>query len=198
MNICTILYGMSGALKEATLKSYIYSDDYKVYSDTKIIFDLDEKYFNWSSRVNDCHLAMHRLLTLKHLPNDRSIVIERGITDNLFCVPNRCIQGLESYDNMDIESLVNLETKFIEEGRNIAIIRKLLIMKDEDFISNVVLDENKQGRHRKAIYPDLETYMSKQNEYIDFTKKWNKIDEIVVINNARNYIENTLGKKYEE
>lgn len=195
MNKCTILYGMSGTLKESTIMSYIYSESFKIYSDTKPFFELDENYFNWSSRVNDCHLAIHRLLTLRlpgFLPFDKDIVIERGVTDNLFCVPNRKISGLESYDDMKINELVKLEENFINRNGNTKINKILLIMKDSDFIASKVIDQ----RHRKAIYPDLSTYLSKQDEYVEFTKKWNIIDEEVVIDDARYYIENVLKQKF--
>lgn len=193
MNKCTILYGLSGTLKMSTLNSYLYKNDFKLYSDTKSFFDIDEKYFNWSSRPNDCHLAIHRLLSLKLIPRDgRDVAIERGVTDNLFCVPNRKLNGLESYDKMNIEGLVNLETELLSD---FDVNKVLLVMKDEEFITNIVLD-GPDGKHRKAIYPDLNTYMSKQNEYIEFTKKWNNIDSTVVIYNAKGYIETTLKLEY--
>lgn len=195
MNRCTIIYGLSGSLKMATLNSYLYEGDFKLYSDTKSFFDIDEKYFNWSSRPNDCHLAIHRLLSLKLIPRDvRNVAIERGVTDNLFCVPNRKLSGLEFYDNIDIKGLVDMESNLLSDFE---VNRLLLVMKDEDFIKNTVLN-GPDGRHRKAIYPDLETYISKQDEYVKFTKKWNKIDNTVVISNARGYIETILKLKYNE
>lgn len=198
MNKCVILMGMSGSLKMTTLNSHLYQDYFKIYSDTKSFFELDELYFNWSARVNDCHLAIHRLLTLSlpgYIPNDKNIIIERGVTDNIFCVPNRKLSGLESYDDMKISDLVKLESDLITKGRNISIEKVLLIMKDEEFIINKVLN-GPDSKCRKAIYPDIATYMKKQDEYVNFTSKWNHLDKIVEINDAQGYIEDTLNLNY--
>lgn len=186
-NKCTIIYGMSGSLKLTTINS-LYKTNFKVYSDTKPFFEYDEKYFNWSGRPNDSHLAIHRLLTLNldgYLPKDEDIVIERGITDNLFCIPNRGISGLESYDDIKIDELVNLETNILlnRAGAN-NIDKILLVMEDKDFIESRVLN----NKYRKAIYPDLDIYMKKQKEYIEFTEKWNKISKKIIVRDALNYI----------
>lgn len=70
-------------------------------------------------------------------------------------------------------------------------------MKDEDFIINEVLS-GKDSYYRKRLYPDLDTYIKKQDEYIDFTCKYNLINEVVPILNARDYIENELNLSYYE
>lgn len=194
---CTIYYGMSGSLKLSTMNS-LHKYDFKVYSDTKPFYDLDRDYFNWSSRPNDAHLAIHRLLMLNsegYLPhNGVEIAIERGISDNLFCIPNRSIPGMELYENVKIDKLVNLEIEYIKSRtKGYKIKKKLLIMEDKDFIINKVLIED----HRKSIYPNLDIYLTKQNEYVEFTKKWNKIDETIIINDARTYIEDSLKLKYD-
>jgi hypothetical protein len=169
-------------------------DSYRLYSDTKQFYDMDRDYFNWSARINDAALAIHRILTLKLLPKGVDIAIERGVTDNVFCVPNRKLPGLDSYDYMKIEELVSLESQYIRQYSDCNEIRKvLLLMNDEEFIRNVVLSEP----HRKSIYPDYVTYMNKQDEYRDFTIRYNKIDQVTEINDAKEYITKVLGLNYE-
>lgn len=186
-NKCTIIYGMSGSLKLTTINS-LYKNNFKVYSDTKPFFSYDEKYFNWSGRPNDSHLAIHRLLTLDlegYLPKDQDIVIERGVTDNLFCIPNRKIQGLESYEDIKIKELVDLEENILLNRTGLSNIDKiLLVMEDKNFIESRVLN----NKYRKAIYPNLDIYIEKQNEYIEFTEKWNKVSKKIIIRDALNYI----------
>lgn len=58
-------------------------------------------------------------------------------------------------------------------------------MLDEDFIENRVLNEINRLRY----YPDLETYLKRQEEYVEFTKRYNHIDEVIEIRNAYDYIE---------
>lgn len=197
MNKCTIYYGMSGTLKLTTIES-LHSDSFKVFSDTKPFFKMDEDYFNWSSRPNDAHLAIHRLLTLDlpgYLPSDKDIVIERGVTDNVFCIPNRKIPGMSKYEDIDILGLVNKEESIIKSRtNNCRIIKKLLVMKDEDFISKRVLN----NRYRRSIYPSITDYLASQDKYIEFTKRYNSISEVIIINNAKDYITNILNINYNE
>lgn len=199
-NSTIIIYGMSGSLKMTTINSPMYNNYFKVYSDTKPFYNIDEKYLNWSSCPNDGHLMIHRLLTLDlegYLPNDRDIIIERGVTDNIFCIPNRKLKGLESYSNIKVDDLVKLESDIIlKRTDNSEILKLLLIMEDDEFIENEVLNEKKDGRHRKSIYPNLSIYKEKQNEYIDFTTNYNSIDKTIVITDAWDYINklNNYGK----
>ena len=68
----------------------------------------------------------------------------------------------------------------------------LLIQRDVDFIDNVVLKE----KTRAERFPrGVEDYLKAQDLYIDFTKKFNKIDEIIEITNAKNYLKK-LGIDY--
>lgn len=182
-----IFFGMSGALKLTTINS-MYSDWFKVYSDTKPFYEIDEKYLNWSSRFNDGALLAHRLLTLDldgFLPTDKNIAIERGISDNIFCIPNRGIPGLEDYSKIKVDELVELELSIINKRTNGSIIEKeLLVMEDDLFVSKNVLND----KYRKSIYPDLYTYRRKQDEYVEFTQNCNSIDKVTVITNAMDYI----------
>lgn len=193
-----IILGMSGSLKATTMKSKLYDGYHKVWSDTKNFFKYDEEYFSWRSAPNDAHLAIHRLLVLDlpgYLPHfsQKNTVIERSISDNIFCVPNRKLSGLESYDNMDIRGLIDLEKEIISRRTGSSDIRKkILFMKDADFIENNVLS-GPEGHYRRAIYPDVRTYIEKQREYIEFTLECHKDiknSDIIRIYNAREYINN--------
>lgn len=57
-------------------------------------------------------------------------------------------------------------------------------MKDEKFIEKNVLLETT----RKKVYPDLKTYLEKQEKYVKFTEKWNLIDKTIEIFDAFEYI----------
>lgn len=190
-----IIYGMSGTLKATTIKSR-YSSYFKVLSETKPYFNIDKRYFNWSARSNNAHICSCRLMILSnYLPTNRDIVCERGVTDFIFGLPNSNISGMDSYDLIDINGLSELESNLLCNSNNSPIRKVLLVMKDEDFIINEVLS-GKDSYYRKRLYPDLDTYIKKQDEYIDFTCKHNLINEVVPILNARDYIENELNLSY--
>lgn len=192
-----IIYGMSGALKAATIMSR-YSSYFKVLSETKPYFDIDKKYFNWSARSNNAHICSCRLILLsRYLPTDKSIVCERGVTDFVFSIPDFKISGMESYDLIDINGLSELESSLLCNSNNSPMRKVILVMKDENFITNTVLG-GKDGYYRRRLYPDLDTYLRKQDEYIDFTCKYNLINEVIPIFNARDYIENELNLSYNE
>lgn len=192
-----IIYGMSGTLKATTIKSR-YSSYFKVLSETKPYFNIDKRYFNWSARSNNAHICSCRLMILSnYLPTNRDIVCERGVTDFIFGLPDSNISGMDSYDLIDINGLSELESNLLCNSNNSPIRKVLLVMKDEDFIINEVLS-GKDSYYRKRLYPDLDTYFKKQNEYIDFTCKYNLINEVVPILNARDYIENELNLLYHE
>ena len=63
----------------------------------------------------------------------------------------------------------------------------LLVQKDINFIKDTILKEPT----RKEVFPGgLDDYLENQERYIEFTKKYNNISDIVYINNAMNYINN--------
>lgn len=192
-----IIYGMSGTLKATTIKSK-YSSYFKVLSETKPYFNIDKRYFNWSARSNNAHICSCRIMILSnYLPTNKDIVCERGVTDFIFGLPDSNISGMDSYDLIDINGLSELESNLLCNSNNSPIRKVLLVMKDEDFIINEVLS-GEDSYYRKRLYPDLDTYFKKQNEYIDFTCKYNLINEVVPILNARDYIENELNLLYHE
>ena len=55
-----------------------------------------------------------------------------------------------------------------------------------------------QDPYRKRSFNnDPDYYLQLQNSYVDFTTRYNEIDRVINIDNARDYIENTLGQKFE-
>ena len=62
--------------------------------------------------------------------------------------------------------------------------RILLIQNDKDFIKDVVL---KDEYRKKTFNNDPELYLNLQEKYISFTTKYNGIDNIVRIDNAKDF-----------
>jgi len=134
------------------------------------------------------------LSLLSHVISDvkagEEVNVERGVTDSLYYWTRGKIYG------RDVEEEI---ARAVEEELKIAsgvgeIKKILLVNKDSEFIKNVILKEP----HRAQVFPGgLEDYLEQQEKYIAFTSRWNKIDEVRVIENARDYIEG-LGLKYIE
>ena len=61
-----------------------------------------------------------------------------------------------------------------------------------EFLKEVVLKE----KTRAEVFPGgIQEYLEKQDKYVEFTKKYNKIDKEIVIDNAKEYIE-SLGIEF--
>ena len=95
---------------------------------------------------------------------------------------------------MDISLIKNLVE---EENRilNGECEKILLIQRDPNFVVEKVFEDP----YRKATFSgDLNLYLRMQEEYIQFTKAWNNITREVVIENAKEYIEETLKQEYQD
>lgn len=182
-------YGMSGTLKATTIGSPRYEEALKIWSDIKPYWNYRKTLFPEELSGTDGDFIIQRLIKLNNyrelitegeLSGSKDICIERGVSDMIKCmIDNGTFKG----EDKDIY-------KIIEEEENIFPIwwttRKiLLVMLDEDFIENRVLNEINRLRY----YPDLETYLKRQEEYVEFTKRYNHIDEVIEIRNAYDYIE---------
>jgi hypothetical protein len=182
-------YGMSGTLKATTIGSPRYEEALKIWSDIKPYWNYRKTLFPEELPGTDGDFIIQRLIKLNNyrelitegeLSGSKDICIERGVSDMIKCmIDNGTFKG----EDKDIY-------KIIEEEGNIFPIwwttRKiLLVMLDEDFIENRVLNEINRLRY----YPDLETYLKRQEEYVEFTKRYNHIDEVIEIRNAYDYIE---------
>ena len=182
-------YGMSGTLKATTIGSPRYEEALKIWSDIKPYWNYRKTLFPEELPGTDGDFIIQRLIKLDNyrelitegeLSGSKDICIERGVSDMIKCmIDNGTFKG----EDKDIY-------KIIEEEENIFPIwwttrRILLVMLDEDFIENRVLNEINRLRY----YPDLETYLKRQEEYVEFTKRYNHIDEVIEIRNAYDYIE---------
>lgn len=182
-------YGMSGTLKATTIGSPRYEEALKIWSDIKPYWNYRKTLFPEELPGTDGDFIIQRLIKLNNyrelvmegeLSGSKDICIERGVSDMVKCmIDNGTFKG----EDKDIY-------KIIEEEKNIFPIwwttrRILLVMLDEDFIENRVLNEINRLRY----YPDLETYLKRQEEYVEFTKRYNHIDEVIEIRNAYDYIE---------
>ena len=182
-------YGMSGTLKATTIGSPRYEEALMIWSDIKPYWNYRKTLFPEELPGTDGDFIIQRLIKLDNyrelitegeLSGSKDICIERGVSDMIKCmIDNGTFKG----EDKDIY-------KIIEEEGNIFPIwwttrRILLVMLDEDFIENRVLNEINRLRY----YPDLETYLKRQEEYVEFTKRYNHIDEVIEIRNAYDYIE---------
>jgi hypothetical protein len=182
-------YGMSGTLKATTIGSPRYEEALKIWSDIKPYWNYRKTLFPEELPGTDGDFIIQRLIKLNNyrelvmegeLSGSKDICIERGVSDMIKCmIDNGTFKG----EDKDIY-------KIIEEEENIFPVwwttrRILLVMLDEDFIENRVLNEINRLRY----YPDLETYLKRQEEYVEFTKRYNHIDEVIEIRNAYDYIE---------
>lgn len=192
-----IYYGMSGALKGTTIESIKNKDSTVEIMESKIKKwkDYEKELFKDMIPYSD---LIYSILHLTQLGDFMRIaaskrpdyaLIERGVTDSLFYYyknnPNL------DYDNDFIRNVVRREwIQLLPDFFRAK--RILLVQRDEEFIKTHVLKEN----HRNQIFPDVQTYLKNQEQYVYFTKTYNQIDEIIEITNARDYIENILDVKY--
>lgn len=190
----TLYYGMSGALKATTINNAPrHEKDLKIWSDIKPYWNYRKTLFPEELPGTDGDFIIQRLLQIQNmikLTKEGCLsyynwVIERGVSDMIKCmIDNKTFTGTDE----DIYRIIHEEYNLLD-NIGFGIPRKiLLVMLDEDFIVDKVLNEP----NRKRYYPDLETYLKRQEEYVEFTKKYNNIGEEDVINitNAYEYIDN--------
>lgn len=188
-------YGMSGAFKGVTIsavKNASEKEIVEVRSMIKYWKDSSLRIFSTSFQEDHRNYTLLHLCNLKHtvenIGEDSEVVIERGVTDSLYYWTRGKIYGREIED--EIARAVEEELRIVSGLGDIKKI--LLVNKDEDFIRNVILKEP----HRAQVFPGgVNDYLQQQNKYISFTARWNKIDEVREIENARDYIEG-LGLTY--
>lgn len=177
-------YGLSGTFKTATISSISHPNSPIVWSMIKLWKDLESGIFDGKTEKNHLNFAILHLCNLENIiksGGNETIYSERGVSDPLFYYMN-------GRDFDWFEDAVYKERDLCE---GLEIEKTLLIQKDVDFIENTILKEP----HRKAIFPSAIEYMEQQERYIKFTKKYNKIDNIIEINNAKDYI-TSLGKTF--
>lgn len=190
----TIYYGMSGALKATTINNAPrHKKDLKIWSDIKPYWNYRKTLFPEELPGTDGDFIIQRLLQIQdmiklseegYLPI-YDWVIERGVSDMIKCmIDNKTFHG----DDEDIYRIIYEEYNLLDNLGLGKPEKLLLVMLDKDFIVDKVLKEP----NRKRYYPDLETYLKKQDEYVEFTKKYNKIkdENVINIHDAYDFIEN--------
>ena len=190
-------YGMSGAFKGVTLTAEDIASEGKIIKVRSMIKpwkDIMGRIFDNTKEEDHRDYTLLHLSLLTHIIGDvksgEDVNIERGVTDSLYYWTRGKIYGREIEE--EIARAVEEELRIVSGMGDIKKI--LLVNKDTEFIKNVVLSEP----HRSQVFPGgLEDYLSQQDKYIAFTSRWNKIDEVREITNARDYIEG-LGLEYIE
>lgn len=190
-----IYYGLMGVLKGTTIENLV-----KKNPRLKILKTANKSWKYYENSIykgliqyNDLNLAIQHLVRLGEFIQRNSgsdIIVERGITDYLFYYwhePKSLCCGMPEEKTV-IENSIEAEDNLVKDYTKQKI---LLVMKDTNFVKSKVLT----NQYRQN-FSSLDQYFKKQEEYVNFTKKYNKIDKTIEIVDAKNYIENILGEKY--
>lgn len=186
-----IFYGLSGTFKSTTIKSLQNKDTAIVWSMIKYWKRLETGIYNGMIEYNDLNYAIQHLTLLEYMLSEtdkKDIIVERGITDMLFY---RMKALGETVDDSWICKSVEEELRLCGDH---GVQKILLVQNDRDFIRDVILSEPT----RAEKFPNgLSDYLKSQDEYIKHTETYNNISDVVVINNAKSYIE-SLGLEFKE
>lgn len=128
----------------------------------------------------------------KNKSDCNNLLVERGVTDMIyFWIKNTLLTPEEKW----VENVVREEYELLRQGSSDNNISEkvLLIQEDIDFIRDVVL---KEPTRSKEFPGGLEDYIKNQEKYVKFTKSNNVINNEIIIKDARKYIEQTLGLKF--
>lgn len=186
-------FGLSGTFKGTTIKSQLNPNTIPVWSMIKTWKRLETGTFSGLVSINDLNYALLHLCNLEHTlktTDKKDILVERGVSDMSFYRLNAYRNMSENIDDSWIHKSVEEELRLCE---NYKVHKILLVQNDREFIENVVLSE----KTRREVFPDLDTYLKNQDQYVKFCEKYNSIDEIIVINNAKSYLE-SLGIEYDK
>jgi hypothetical protein len=188
-----IYYGLSGTLKSSTIKQkYGYFGD-ESNEKTVIIRSAIKNWkynrdalFPWLCNESNLNYALLHLTRLQdYVYGDYDFIIERGVTDPLYYEYQK---QPELITPSIISSAVEKESEILG-GNNVQKI--LMTMLDEKFIAEKVLSE----KTRADCFQGVEEYLKKQENYVDFTRTYNHIDEEIKINDAKDYLMH-LGVEY--
>lgn len=190
-----IYYGMSGALKNQTISTES-PPDYKIMkSAIKPWKSLESGPLHNLIVPGDLNFAALHLIRLKDWRDfcGDKLIVERGITDFLFFH----FRSQQYHPGKTLEMDISLIKNLVEEENRVLngeCEKVLLIQRDPNFVVEKVFEDP----YRKATFSgDLNLYLRMQEEYIQFTKAWNNITREVVIENAKEYIEETLKQEYQ-
>lgn len=186
-----IFYGLSGTFKGTTIKA---ESQQKIGSD--VLWSGIKQWKYWEELVQRRNNPSHLNLALLHLSRlkdkeyditkeNTTLFVERGVSDMLFYWLHNLPAMTEN--ETIIKNLIEEEIKVSElvAGGNKKPEKVLLIQRDYDFVQNVVLKEYT----RSECFPGgVKDYINAQDRYVSFTKKYNDIDEIIEIDNAKEYL----------
>lgn len=201
MKTINIYYGLSGAMKGSTIESIK-----KKYKNVKVMESAIKpwKYyqngiFEGLTEYNDLTYGILHLVRLREFMEsikdqttevDRAIV-ERGITDPLFYYYYNGERG-KGEDGSLIERAVEAEKTLLMPDF-FEVKKILLIQGDKEFVKDCVLKDE----YRKQTFKgDPELYFKMQEKYVEFTSTYNAPDEVIRIDDAKEYITGTLGEMW--
>ena len=194
-----IFYGMSGAFKETTIKSRLRDE---LGSD--VMWSGIKQWKYWEELIKRKNGPHHLNLALLHLSrlkdkeyniakDNTTLFVERGVSDMLFYWLHN-LPAISENETI-IKNLIEEEISVskIAAGGEEKPWKVLLIQRDYDFVQNIVLKE----LTRSECFPGgIKDYINAQDRYISFTKKYNDINEIIEIDNAKEYLKK-LGIKWD-
>ena len=158
-----------------------------MWSEIKLWKGLENKLFPGLINGDNLNFALLHLCNLQTIGIGKSyghtFYIERGITDMLY------FENLEK--NNITPEIINCATDKESEYLGDNVKRVLIQMKDPEFIAQKVLSEET----RAEKFTGVEDYLKQQENYVEFTKKYNTIDQEIVIEDAKDYITG-LGLEY--
>ena len=196
MNI-KIYYGLSGTLKGSTIEA-----TKKKIPGIKIMESSIKpwKYYQFGlfkdlTEYNDLTYGILHMVRLREFMEQNheedDLLIERGVTDTLFYYYYN--SGEPRLENSEfIRSVVCAEKSLLCPDFS-KIERILLVQEDKDFVKDEVL---KDEYRKRTFNNDPNLYFDLQEKYVDFTTKYNSIDSVIRINNAKEYVTETLGEHW--
>lgn len=200
-------YGLSGTFKGTTINKRRLTSDPVLWSEIKTWKSLESGIFRGqASERNDINYAMLHLCNLEQLLKNIKpfemcqswkIFIERGVSDMAYYYLKNGGHGEKTWLHGEgwITDAVQEEMKVLLLTENIDSIHKtLLVQKDIKFIEDTVFNE----LSRQAEFVSVDHYLIEQEKYVDFTMKYNNIDEVIEITDAEDYITNTLGLEFKK
>lgn len=190
-----IYYGMSGALKNQTILKESPPSAKIMKSAIKPWKNLENGPLHNLIVPSDLNFAALHLIRLNDWVElcGENLVVERGVTDFLFFH----FRSQQYHPGKTLEMDINLIKDLVQKENSILSSpceKILLIQRDPNFVIEKVFEDP----HRKATFSgDVNLYLRMQEEYIQFTKTWNTIDREVIIENAKEYIEEILKQEYQ-
>lgn len=195
MNFNTnIFYGLSGTLKTTTIDSLIHKPEIQgnnivMWSGIKPWKELENGIFSGKVESNDLIYAINHLTRLEEYVGNcwvyeiENLFVERGVSDMLFYRSMKtALEDEFILDVIDKEEELTFRSDF-DWGGEINVKRTLLIMEDKDFISKSI-----NAHPSRQLFKDVDDFLAKQKDYVEFTKKYNNIDETITITSAKDYL----------